>query len=425
MATETGNPVRVGDVLVVGAGAAGLLIAHKLASEGLEVSLLEANGIGSEQSNHSHGYMHRGHIYAAPSPRLVAALNEGANWWRDTMKAAEYHPLGEAIATFTNPHTARTAAQKWNEAGLIFEPTSDTAVVGEGTHFRTEEATFNFTPWLLDMRTHLGSSGVHTIHGRADSLIRSDSEITGVLTRCGNRSVVLHARYYVLAAGTGNLPLVSTATRYRGRAINRLSFMMILRGSTLPQISLVSPENETYGLFVVSRTSPDSSTSWLVSNFLGFSDSSSIDAKWSYWARATLRTLRDRTSVFDSSDLEWAGYAAPKGELRTVRGSLDIHSIEHYSLTNLSVVSPSKLTLAPMLARDTVDDVLARIPDETHRGEDSADELYGELSVHEERWLTRPFFSKSSMARVIAGGHPPAGQIGDPQSNKSSRPGDS
>ncbi|MDV7202481.1 FAD-dependent oxidoreductase [Mycolicibacterium fortuitum] len=363
--TETHlEELDAGDVVVIGAGASGVLTSSALSAKGLEVTLIDRRGLAAEQSSHSHGYMHRGHIYQKPSPELVLALQTGADRWKDELTAVGVKPLNEnAVVGFIHEHNAKVAAGAWREAGLQFGKAEAVPGVNHDALpfcYDTREQTYDFTAWFEAARSrHLGN--VRTVQATATGLLRDDREIVGVRVDIGERTLVLRSRFVVLAAGTGNLDLVSTATTYRGRAMNRLSFMLVLAARGLPRLSLVSPENGTYGLFMVSRHT-DEMDYWLVSNFVSYSDVSCTRNAAALWIRGVVRLMNMYTfALNDNYSPEWAIYPAAKGELRSNRNQIEKHTTENYRLNNVCVAAPTKLTLAPLLADDIAAHVLKHI----------------------------------------------------------------
>ena len=380
-----------GEVLVVGGGAAGILACERLREDGRDVTLIECAAIGAEQSNHSHGYLHRGFIYAAPSAALVRELGRGADAWAARLQGRGLGAVASsATVVITDAYSSQAAATAWAKAGLFFDgPTHVEAGDRRRSAYRfsTNEQTFDFAPWFRTVSSH-ELLGVRTVRGRALRLIREGNEVTGVDARVAGERVRLVADVYVLAAGVGNLELVSTVTRYRGEAINRTSHMFVLRSTGLQPISLVAPDPRLYGLFVVSR-GDDGATVWLASDFVSFSGDLSGTHAAAMWVRAVVRNLEAATGSLPRRGFEWAVYPAPKGELRPNRGTLDVHRTQKYGLHNVLVGSPSKLTLAPLLADQLADEVagIAR----RRRYADAAasvdaDEIASELPVSKERW---------------------------------------
>jgi glycine/D-amino acid oxidase-like deaminating enzyme len=354
------------DVIVVGAGAAGLLATARLRRMGLGVAIIERDGFGSGQSNHSHGYLHRGHIYLKPSELLVQELGRGADAWAVTMSAHGIQPeTASSYLCFTNAYEAEVAEQAWSSRGLAFSETRIPGSLREAAFartFQTNEQSFDFTTWLARASEELhNDAGVTFVRGDAVGMEREGDLVTTVRVRHPDGSTSrLDASFVVLCAGTGNLALSSTVTRFRGHAHNRTSLMLVLTGSELERLSVVAHGHETRGLFIVSRTI-DGEPVWLVSNYISFAGTAISEAASRLWLRDIRRSLERYTTGLDDPGARWGVYVAPKGELRNVRNTLDTHSVQRYGLSNLCVAAPTKLTLAPLLGEAVAQTVSTRL----------------------------------------------------------------
>lgn len=392
-----------GDAVVVGGGATGLLTARGLAQLGHEVTLVEADGLGAAQSNHSHGYLHRGHTYLSPGDALVATLGRGADAW-----LAEYERLGldplsrEGRVGFVNPVSARAATERWRAAGLWFEDAEPPAGFDGGrfaSFHATREATIDLTPWLETMRAR-GLPGVRLLRGTATRVLVRDGAAAGVEV---DGRLELLAGHTVLAAGTGNLRLAESATAHRGRAVNRTSYMLVLAARGLLRATAVIPDHEAYGLFLAPRGLPDGRDVWLVSNYVSYAGGPGSPRAALLWARALARTLRRYTHVFDHDELAWGLYAAPKGEVRFDRRSLNQHVVERYGLANLFVASPTKLTLVPLLAGELVEALRLEQPLPRPHGLPRA-EASDVLAVRPECWTGVPLRPASELLELSRDG---------------------
>jgi glycine/D-amino acid oxidase-like deaminating enzyme len=394
-----------GDVLVVGAGASGLIIAQRLVDVGLSVTVVERAAIGAEQSNHSHGYMHRGHIYLTPSLELVRNLSNGADRWRAEMDALDIPAItDESSLLFTSAYESEVAAAAWSRAGLMFreEDAHPPGITREGLSrsFVTQEATFDFTDWLSARSQRLASQpGVSFIQAEVLRLEREGTTVVGAVVSIDGEPVLLASSFVILCAGTGNLELASTVTRFRGNALNRSAPMLVLRGAELPNLSAVFHGHETHGLFIVGRASPEGPV-WLVSNYVSYAGETITKTAIRLWLRDIRTTLLTRTEGLDDPANTWGYYSAPKGELRNIRSSINSHAVQSYGLDNLLVASPTKLTLAHLLGDVVMEEVDQRLR-RYKRPADARDIVAGPpIPVSPERWQAATLEPLSSLMEL-------------------------
>jgi hypothetical protein len=393
------------DVLVVGAGASGLIIAQRLVDAGFSVAVVERGLVGGEQSNHSHGYMHRGHIYLEPSLELVRNLSSGADRWRAELDALGIAPISdESSLLFTNPHESDVAATAWRKAGLTFRDATDLpAGVRRGAvtrSFLTEEATFDFTEWLSAQYARLAADPAVTfINAEVIRLQRESTTVVGAEVSLEGDPVLLSSSFVVLSAGTGNLELSEKVIGFRGNALNRTAPMMVLHGFGLPRLTAVFHGHETHGLFIASRHS-ENGWVWLVSNYVSFAGGAVTSTAIRLWLRDIRSTLVERTIGLDDPQNSWGYYEAPKGELRNIRGAMNSHNVQSYGFDNLIVACPSKLTLTPLLGDMVMDEIALSMGAYQRPAGISDLESGSTLSVSPERWKAAPLEPVSSLMEL-------------------------
>lgn len=344
----------VGDSLVIGGGITGVLTALDLKSSGVETTLVESEGLGNDQSNHSHGYIHRGYIYRSPDPRLISAFGRARSRWDFIVERGSISPatnLGQIC--FTNRWNADAAVAAWKTTDLRVDSRSEAVGISPGVAtaiYRTDEPSFDLTKIFEHLRDQLRLQDVHTFRGRVLRLVRDKrGHICGVVADTAVGRVELRARVVVLAAGTGNADLVSSVTKFLGRAVTRTSYMLVLRSKDLPMVSAVFPESEMYGLFLVSRQLTEGNA-WLASTFVSYSGDLNDNHLESLWGQATYRKLLRACPAVEAGHI--GVYAARKTELRPSPREMSTHAIESYGFPNLLVLAPTKLTLAPLLAEE-------------------------------------------------------------------------
>lgn len=390
-----------GDVLVIGAGVTGTLLALRLLETGIRVAVIDREGFGAAQSGHSHGYLHHGYIYREGERRLVEHLRRGAASWGETLDRLGIKPLSNAASIcFSNGVSARAAASWWKAAGLSVNPVAESpqGIRGAqvGNVFSTAERTYDFSGFFEAVAA---TDDLEAFSAEVKEIERQGDKIRSVTANVNGQLVRINARAFVLAAGDQNAALAETATRFRGRAMVRTSLMAVLAGERLSPISVVMPENETYGLFIVSRPRALGSV-WLASNFVSFGGEHAGEEATERWLYALIERLVTNCNGVADPNVEWGLYEAPKGELRSEPHQLGAHGAEDYALRNLLVLAPTKLTLAPLLVEDIVEDLLGRLRAQRSGG---GEPLSGpHLDVCQERWRSltlspaEEFFSSSS-----------------------------
>jgi len=348
------------DVVVIGAGMAGMLTALALAERDIGVLLVESSRLGGGQSGQSHGYLHQGYAYGAAEPQLPPLFTQARARWEQL--ATQLTPVTEgSTVAFASEAAARGAAAYWASAGLPVERVNPPAWLAARivSCFRSSESTLHLGHLLHALGERLEAAGVRFTRGDVVRTGRDGSGVNTEYTDPNGSTVSVASSVVVVAAGAGavgvlersGLPCVVQC---------RKSHMLVLRGD-LPAVSAIFPEREHHGLFLASRTGPDSRTTWLISDFQSFDDTDPDSGELAgWWARRVLSTLR---SLVDSQTLGrvdlLSGYAATKSGLVPQSGTVAHEFGREFLDGRVVVTSPSKLTLAPLAAEDAVRSVCA------------------------------------------------------------------
>jgi len=354
--------MRDGDVIVAGAGMAGLLTALALARRGAHVVLVEPSRVGTGQSGQSHGYLHRGYAYGPDEPRLPALLGSARKHWQGLLARIPPVTAGSTIA-FSDPDAVRRAERYWRDSGLAVRPRTTPEWLTEApvACFDSAEPTYNVGVVLRGLWAQACSAGIEVRPGAVERIEASGDGVRARITEPDGGTAVVRARSAVLAAGAGTPGLLARSGLPAAVQL-RKAFMLVLRGR-LPAVSAVFPEREEHGLFLASRVGDDGLATWLVSDFQSF-DSGGCDpgqlAGW--WARRVLLTLRRvvNATVLARVDAV-SGYPATKSGLLPSSGTV-AHEFGIELLDGRVVVAgPSKLTLAPLAARHAASTVATRL----------------------------------------------------------------
>jgi glycine/D-amino acid oxidase-like deaminating enzyme len=354
--------VRDSDVIVAGAGMAGLLTALALARRGVEVVLVEPSRVGAGQSGQSHGYLHQGYAYGPDEPRLPALLGGAREYWRGLLARIPPVTAGSTIA-FSDRDAVRRAEQYWRDSGLEVRPrTTPEWLTGAAVAcYRSAEPTYNIGDILRGLGAQTVSSGIETRPGTVERVEECGDGVSATITEPDGGTAIVRARTAVLAAGAGTPGLLARSGLPAVVQL-RKAFMLVLRGR-LPAVSVLFPEREEHGLFLASRIGRDGRATWLVSDFQSF-DSGGGDpgqlAGW--WARRVLLTLGRVVNSATLARVEAvSGYPATKSGLLPSSGTV-AHEFGIELLGGRAIVAgPAKLTLAPLAARDAVRTVAARL----------------------------------------------------------------
>lgn len=352
--------VHVGDVLIVGAGAAGVTTALRCDSAGLSGVVIEASAIGACQSQHSHGYLHDGSIYPDASPSFCEALRDGREQWLGMLDQASVEPITKVgNIGFTNPLTRAALEERWASVGLrpnlVAKAPSGFSSAG-ADWFETQEPAYDFTNYWAYAAS--ATDAVRFVRGEVLAAHVVGRRVESVSAEIDGRRFDLTAGVYIFTAGAGNLPLIRRAFGVNGRLVVRPSFMLVVDAQDLPREAVILPGTENRGLFLVPRVRADDRVAWLAGDFMSLRGAStSTFDEWS-WRRGMITLLRRLTGVIDRPGVRLGSYSAPKAELRADVRYLGAHHIEDYGVVNLVVATPTKLTLAPVLAAEAAGRVL-------------------------------------------------------------------
>ncbi|WP_081680743.1 FAD-binding oxidoreductase [Cellulomonas sp. URHD0024] len=354
--------MRDADVIVAGAGVAGLLTSLALARRGAHVLLVEPSRLGAGQSGQSHGYLHHGYAYGPNEPNLPALLSSACRQWQGLLERVAPVTTHSTIA-FSDLAAVRRAERYWRDSGLPVCPQVSPPWLSrtEVTCFDSAEPTYNVGEILRGLGAQASAAGIEVRRGTVESVEELGLGIRARVTGMDGDTSIVRARTAVLAAGAG-APGLLVRSRLPSAIQLRRALMLVLRGR-LPAVSAVFRGQEEHGLFLASRLDEDGQATWLISDFHSFDSGHSDHGQLSgWWARRVLLTLR---RVVDAAILarvdSVSGYTATKSGLLPTSGTV-AHEFGIELLDRRVVVaSPSKLTLAPLAARHAAGVVAARM----------------------------------------------------------------
>lgn len=419
------------DALIVGGGVAGLFILNDLVAAGYSAALVERTRLGGEQTNHSHLYLHRGHVYTKAA--LSESLRDAAKLWDEWLAArpADERPgskpgertyFGFALDATADEHTV-----SWDEAGIAYteveQPDWPEAIApGRGRGRSVTRRLYETSAvcvtgeWLInellrDVREDVGKiDDIETIE------VNQHGSVASVRARLADDggTVRFRPRMIVLAAGFGNRRLVdllkaSAKSAKASKAVRpnatwmqtiRWAHMLVIRGPSrdLPPLTGIFDPSR---LFIVSRhVSPDE-TVWIVSDDISpppktvFEMLENDERVWFPDVWENLQRLAP--SIFAKPErLRWGIYSAPKAEV-TIRkkrlpdgrmsdGRVPDGHVDDLGIPNVRAVWPTKLTLAPAVSRRVVEQVRTELG--PPKGFARSWKTRRDVEIARERWTT-------------------------------------
>lgn len=383
------TPVIETDILIVGGGGQGLWLLDRVRRDGFSAILLEKRLLGSQQTGHSHVYIHHGHVYSAEKlstdVNLIDRLKSVRETW-DGWLAGRSVVLGYGPSLFGFENRSKLEAQIdcWNSVGLGLVPIDPLPAIFTGGDVRavcqSAERTLD-GQWLIDelRRPHEGCIGrIHEVEkieleAAPSGRIMVQVAVSEGSTPSARPRESFSARALLLAAGTGNAGLLRLVSLGRQPArtspVVRKAHMLVVRGprSVLDPLTGVFPDIGE--LFIVSRQTADE-TVWLVSDGnspdVVYADEL-IECDTGRWLVRVIDSIaRIAPKLFSTDQLRsqyrWGVYEAPKAEQSREHGET-VRRPGHWEQiagTGLFVILPTKLTLAPLMSTEVVEQ-LARM----------------------------------------------------------------
>ncbi|MCY4554828.1 MAG: FAD-dependent oxidoreductase [Chloroflexi bacterium] len=203
------------DVIVIGAGVVGCSVAYYLAREGVRVTLLEREAIGSGASAHATGSLSLLGAEFSPGasfelarasyaefPQIVPELEAATGMdllyqRRPSLRLAlddDEADLIKELMVWQQPHVK----MRWIDAGEVhsIEPRLSPSIIG--AVYEDESAQLDSYRFNLALARGAELKGAEILHREVTGLIANASAITGVKTASGD----MHCGAVVVAAGT-------------------------------------------------------------------------------------------------------------------------------------------------------------------------------------------------------------------------------
>ena len=379
------------DLLVIGAGIAGLWILDAATRHGLAAVAVECDALGAGQSVCAQGIIHGGLKYAlrerdlaaagsisampeswlrlhdgvdgvaADGPDLRAAtLSSPCTWiWRTDSLASRIGFLGARAALRTKPRSVEDA----DRPPLLRS--------SPGSVLRVEEPVFD-TRSVLSAIASAHPGRIVAVDGpEGVELASRGGEIDRVILRRGDDEVVLRPRCVVLAAGVGNERLLSRLGLDDSVAQRRPLHMTLLRAAGLPAMFGHCMDGNRTRVTITSGVDRDGRTVWQLGGELAERGVERTREAQIATAASELAGVMPDLDLGAFDDAAWATYRVDRAERRTRAGLRpdDAVVMSHHG-GRLLVAWPTKWALAPRLAAAVLEAMPAEIAADPSEGVD-------------------------------------------------------
>lgn len=377
------------DVVVIGAGVAGLWTAARLRAQGWSVALLEARALGSGQTIASQGIIHGGVKYAltgkagrasamiAPMPEVWRACLENRPGCEIDLSAAKVLSEHQWIWTAggVGARLAGAAASKVIRARAERVDADDrpaalrAAPRSVGVH-RVPEPVLDPATLVEALSRHVGEHVFLIDESTLEPGIGDGGEAVIEVKDTAGAPVELRASRCVLCAGAGAeavLARLAGRIEHQTPTMQRRPLHMLLARGDLPDLwAHCVGMSAVPRLTITSQREPDGRAVWYIGGGVA---ETGVERDEQAQIEAGRAALRDALPWLDTSRLEWSALRIDRAEGRTPDGSRPDEPVVGDAGAFIACW-PTKLAFAPAVARE----VAARlehdnVPRRAHEGD--------------------------------------------------------
>ncbi len=352
------------DVLIIGAGIAGLWLHNRLNQQGYHATLIEKNTIGGAQTLSAQGIIHGGSKYTLNGllSSAAVAISEMPNRWRACLSGAGEIDLSQATiladhqllwsknqlaSKMTSFFASKAVRGKMQSVSVADRPLLFQDPKFKGTLYQLNEPVLDI-PSILDC---LVSPWQHRIIQCAADTRFSWQQTDKGITSLTLGELTLTPQHVVLTAGESNQTLLD-GLGIDTPKMQRRPLQMVLCKSRIPNKSLPSLHAHSLGAgakplaTITSHSSKQGETVWYIGGDIA---ETGVDRTEAEQIRAAQALLLDILPWIDLPDLDWATHRINRAEPQQSEGARPDTAFVH-SYRNLHITWPTKLALAPDLS---------------------------------------------------------------------------
>ncbi len=357
------------DVVIIGAGIAGLWLHHRLNKMGFHALLLEKNTIGNAQTLSSQGIIHGGAKYALNGilSKATQAIGEMPARWKDCLSG--HGDIDLSAVTVLANHQLMWSKQQLSSKIVSFFASkalssrmqsvakSEQPELFQNPNFKG--ALYRLEEPVLDIPTVLQAIAKpwqdRILQVPADTEISWQKENTVQSLQIGN-DIEIKAQQFVLTAGEGNQALLNSLG-IKSPAMQRRPLQMVMCKAKNKQQALPAIYAHSLGsgskpiATITSHLDDDSNIVWYIGG--NIAEQGAGKSFEQLIAEAKL-LLSDILPWFEQPELEWATHAVNRAEPKqSALSRPDTAFVE--SIDNVHIAWPTKLALAPDLSDKVIE----------------------------------------------------------------------
>ena len=357
------------DVVIVGAGIAGLWLHNRLNNMGFHALLLENNTIGNAQTLSSQGIIHGGAKYALNGilSKATQAIGAMPARWKDCLS-------GNGDVDLTSVNVSADHQLMWSKEQLSSKIVSFFASKALSSRMQTVEkskqpalfqnpnfkgALYRLDEPVLDVPTVLQALA----QPWQDRIIQIPQNTDIAWQQKGKHvqavqfgsDIEISAQQFVLTAGEGNQALLDSLG-IKKPTMQRRPLQMVLckakdKQSPLPALHAHSlGTGSTPIATITSHLTEDGNTVWYIGGNIA---EQGVEKSFEYLTAEAEELLHDILPWFELPELEWATHAINRAEPKqSALSRPDTAFVE--SKGNVHIAWPTKLALAPDLADSVI-----------------------------------------------------------------------
>lgn len=360
------------DVLIIGAGIAGLWLHHRLNKMGFHSLLLENKTIGNAQTLSAQGIIHGGTKYALNGilSKATQAIGDMPKRWKDCLTGQGDIDLTDATV-FTD-HQLMWSKDQLSSKMLSFfaskalasrmqsipdgkRPSIFNNVGFKGSLYQLDEPVLDIPSVLHSIAGPYQDRILHYSHDAAPQWQSDNKQIHSLQIA---NDIKIEAQHYVLTAGEGTEELLQSMNINKP-AMQRRPLQMALCKAKDSKESLPVLYAHSLGsgskpvATITSHKDNDGNVVWYIGGNIA---ENGVGKSLDQLSREAEALLADIMPWYDLPELQWAGHSVNRAEPKQSNLTRpDTAFVE--SKGNLHIAWPTKLALAPDLA----DKVIAKL----------------------------------------------------------------